>query len=136
MRNLTLLTLLAVPLSLTACDNANDADMPMENEEMPIALEDMPMGADAMSMDGENMPTIQSGAARTASAEGTVTAIDAEAGTITLDHGPVPAMDWPAMTMAFDAAPEVRSQVAVGDAVTFEFEASDAGNRIASISKK
>ena len=117
MPSLTWLTLLAVPLSLTACDNANDTEMPMEDEGMP-------MGPDATPMDGENMPTIQSGAARTASAEGTVTAIDAEA------------LDWPAMTMAFDAAPEVRSQVAVGDAVTFEFEASDAGNRIASVSKK
>jgi Cu(I)/Ag(I) efflux system protein CusF len=129
MPSLTWLTLLAVPLSLTACDNANDTEMPMEDEGMP-------MGPDATPMDGENMPTIQSGAARTASAEGTVTAIDAEAGTITLDHGAVPALDWPAMTMTFDAAPEVRSQVAVGDAVTFEFEASDAGNRIASVSKK
>ena len=129
MRSLTWLTLLAVPLSLTACDNANDTEMSMEDEGMP-------MGADATPMDGENMPTIQSGAARTASAEGTVIAIDTEAGMITLDHGPVPALDWPAMTMAFDAAPEVRSQVAVGDAVTFEFEASDAGNRIASVSKK
>ena len=129
MPSLTWLTLLAVPLSLTACDNANDTEMPMEDEGMP-------MGPDATPMDGENMPTIQSGAARTASAEGTVTAIDTEAGTITLDHGPVPALDWPAMTMAFDAAPEVRSQVAVGDAVTVEFEASDAGNRIASVSKK
>jgi Cu(I)/Ag(I) efflux system protein CusF len=45
-------------------------------------------------------------------------------------------MDWPAMTMAFDATPEVRDQVAVGDKVTFEFEVSDAGNRITSISKR
>lgn len=136
MRNLTWLTLLAVPLSLAACDNANDVEMPMENEETPMATEDMPMGTDVMPMDGENMPMIQSGAVRTGSGEGTVKSIDAQAGTITLDHGPVPAMEWPAMTMAFDAAPEVRSQVAVGDAVTFEFEASDAGNRIASVSKK
>ena len=129
MRNLIWLTLLAVPLSLAACDNANDTEMPMENEDMPMAAGDMPMNSD-------NMPMIQSGAARTASGEGTVTAIDAEAGTITLDHGPVPAMEWPAMTMAFNAAPEVRDQVAVGDSVTFEFEESDAGNRITSVSKK
>jgi len=94
----------------------------------------MPMAADDMPMDEDNMP--MAGAARTASGEGMVTAIDAEAGTITLDHGPVPAMNWPAMNMAFDAPPEVRDQVAVGDAVTFEFEASAAGNRITSIGKK
>jgi len=136
MRNLTWLTLLAVPLSLTACDNANDTEMPMENEEMPMATDDMPMAVDEMPMDGENMPMIQSGAARTGSGEGTVKAIDAQAGTITLDHGPVPAMEWPAMTMAFDAGAEIRDQVAVGDSVTFEFEASDAGNRITAVSKK
>lgn len=136
MRNLTWLSLLAVPLSLTACDNANDTEMPMENEDMPMAMENMPMAADEMPMDGENMPMTQSGATRTGSGEGTVKAIDAQAGTITLDHGPVPVMDWPAMTMAFEAAPEVRDQVAVGDSITFEFEASDAGNRITSVSKR
>lgn len=136
MRNLTWLTLLAVPLSLTACDNANDTEMPMESEDMSMASENMPMEADEMPMDGENMPMTQSGATRTGSGEGTVKAIDAQAGTITLDHGPVPAMEWPAMTMAFDAAPEVRGQVAVGDSVAFEFEASDAGNRITSVRKK
>jgi Cu(I)/Ag(I) efflux system protein CusF len=129
MRNPTWLILLALPLSLTACERANDAEMPMETEDMPMATSDMPMNSD-------NMPMAQSGAARTGSGEGTVTAIDAEAGTITLDHGPVPVMDWPAMTMAFDATPEVRDQVAVGDKVTFEFEVSDAGNRITSISKR
>lgn len=129
MRNPTWLILLTLPLSLAACDNANDAEMPMENEGMPMATDNMPMNSD-------NMPMIQSGAVRTASGEGTVKAIDAQAGTITLDHGPVPAMDWPAMTMAFDAAPEVRDQVTVGDSVTFEFETSDAGNRITSVSKR
>jgi len=87
-------------------------------------------------MNSDNMPMAPSGAARTGSGEGKVTAVDAEAGTVTLDHGPVPAMNWPAMTMAFEAAPEVRGQVAVGDSVSFEFEASDSGNRITSISKK
>ena len=134
MRNPTWLILLALPLSLAACDNANDAEMPMESEDMPIAADGMPMATDDMPMNEDNMP--MTGAARTASGEGMVTAIDAEAGTITLDHGPVPAMNWPAMNMAFDAAPEVLDQVAVGDAVTLEFEASDAGNRITSISKK
>ncbi len=129
MRNLTWLTLLAVPLSLTACDNANDTEMPMENEEMPMAASEMPM-------DGENRSMTQSGATRTGSGEGTVKAIDAQAGTITLDHGPVPAMEWPAMTMAFNAGAEIRDQVAVGDSITFEFEASDAGNRVTSVSKK
>ena len=78
----------------------------------------------------------QSGAFRAASAEGTVTAIDAVAGIITMKQGPVPAMEWPAMTMAFDAAQPIRDQVSIGDTVTFEFEASDKGNQITSVSER
>ena len=120
---------LALSLALAACDNASESETPMATENMPMAADDMPMN-------GEDMPMMQSGAARTGSAQGTVTEIDADAGTITLDHGPVPAMEWPAMTMAFDAAPEIRDGLAVGDTVTFEFEASDTGNQITSVSKQ
>lgn len=134
MRNPTWLTLLALPLSLTACDNSENVEMPMESEDMPMAADGMPMATDEMPMNGDDMP--MTGDVRTASGEGTVTAIDAAAGTITLDHGPVAAMGWPSMTMAFDIAPEVRDQIAIGDKVAFEFEASDAGNRITSLSKK
>jgi Cu(I)/Ag(I) efflux system membrane fusion protein len=37
-------------------------------------------------------------------AEGTVDSVDAKAGTISLSHGPVPSLKWPAMTMEFKAA--------------------------------
>jgi Cu(I)/Ag(I) efflux system membrane fusion protein len=37
-------------------------------------------------------------------AEGTVEGIDAQAGTISLNHGPVASLKWPAMTMEFKAA--------------------------------
>ena len=36
--------------------------------------------------------------------EGTVDSVDAKAGTISLSHGPVPSLKWPAMTMEFKAA--------------------------------
>ena len=120
MRISAYLTILAAPLALAACG---------DNEtEMPTAAEDMPMG--------ENMPMMGEAGMQTASAEGTVTAIDAEAGTITIDHGPVPQVDWPAMTMPFDANEMLRQQVAAGDEVTFEFRMTDAGNEITSITKK
>ena len=47
---------------------------------------------------------------------GTVTAIDKAAGTITLDHGPIPEAKWPAMTMAFKAAPSITDAVKVAKA--------------------
>lgn len=130
MRSATLMTMLAATLALGACDASE------ETGTMPMASEDMPM-EDTMSMDAEDMPMTQSGeAGRTASAEGTITAIDADAGTITIDHGAVPAVDWPAMTMAFEAGEALRSEVAVGDSVTFEFRTSDAGNEITAISER
>lgn len=51
---------------------------------------------------------------------GLVTAIDKTAGKITLDHGPIPEANWPAMTMGFEAEPEMLDKIAVGDKVKFE----------------
>jgi len=73
---------------------------------------------------------------QTANAQGTVTAIDDEAGTITIDHGPVEAVDWPVMTMAFEADESERMKVKVGDEVAFGFRMSDAGSEITSIEKR
>lgn len=69
-------------------------------------------------------------AARTASAgkgaghqaEGTVDSVDAQAGTVTLNHGPVASLKWPAMTMEFKAANASLLQgLKPGDKVAFEF---------------
>jgi Cu(I)/Ag(I) efflux system periplasmic protein CusF len=56
---------------------------------------------------------------------GTVTAVDAAAGTVTLNHGPIAAIDWPAMTMRFTAEdPTMLQGVEVGDVVTFEIKSA------------
>jgi len=124
MRVATLMTMLAAPLALAACDRGEEA----------AGTDDMPM---TEGMPNENTAMMEQAAAmRMASAEGTVTAIDAEAGTITIDHGPVAAIEWPAMTMAFQADKAARGTVAVGDEVTFDFETGDAGSRIVTISTK
>ena len=38
---------------------------------------------------------------QSAEGEGVVTAINATAGTVTINHGPIATLRWPAMTMAF-----------------------------------
>ena len=125
MRTTTLMSLLALPLALAACDSGQDT----------AQMNDMPMAENEM-MDGEDMPMMEPGSGmQTASAEGTVTAIDAEAGTITVDHGPVPAIEWPAMTMAFEADEQLRSEVSVGEGIAFEFRTGSEGNVITSITK-
>lgn len=129
MRTANLLTILAVPLALAACDSGDTTT------DMPIADGQMTEGQ--MPMDGGDMPMMESeGVMQSASAEGTVTAIDAEAGTITIEHGPVPAIDWPAMTMAFDADEQLRNKVTVGEGIAFEFRTGVEGSVITSIAKQ
>src|SRR3546814_1881067 len=57
----------------------------------------------------------------TASATGTVHSVDASAGTVTIDHGPVDALRWPAMTMTFQAPDVELGAIEKGDQVSFEF---------------
>lgn len=57
------------------------------------------------------------------SAEGDVTEVSGEL--VTISHGPVEAIGWPAMTMGFRAAsPELLQDIAPGDPVSFEFRKS------------
>ncbi len=51
---------------------------------------------------------------------GAVTAVDPAAGTVTIDHGPIPGVNWPAMTMAFTATPTVLQKAKVGEQVEFD----------------
>lgn len=68
------------------------------------------------------------------SATGVVEKIDANK--VTLRHGPVPRLDWPAMTMTFAAEGPVQLRgFKRGDSVAFSFVQSDSGPRIASIRK-
>ena len=54
--------------------------------------------------------------------EGTVEAVDLKAGIITLDHGPVASLKWPAMSMEFALAnASLAQKLKPGDRVAFEF---------------
>lgn len=56
---------------------------------------------------------------------------------VTLRHGPVSALDWPAMTMAFAIeSPAQLRGFKRGDNVTFSFVQADSGPRIVSIQKR
>ncbi len=44
-------------------------------------------------------------AAKHGEGTGVIKAIDTKAGTLTIQHGPIPAVSWPAMTMTFKAKP-------------------------------
>lgn len=56
---------------------------------------------------------------QTAQGVGEIKAVDAKGGTITLHHGPIAAIGWPAMTMTFHATPEVLAAARPGQRVAF-----------------
>lgn len=90
--------------------------------ETPVAAEtNQAAPAAAMSGDMGNMAMAPSAtSAIKAKGHGTVIAIDKTAGTITLNHGPIPEAKWPAMTMTFKAAPAVTDAAKVGEKVDFD----------------
>jgi Cu/Ag efflux protein CusF len=74
--------------------------------------------------------------ARAGQAAGVVTAIDTAAGKITLDHGPVAELQWPAMKMAFGATANQLNGIAVGDKVAFKFMVTGTSAEITEITKR
>lgn len=110
-----------------ASDTAPTADAPAE----PAATEQTPpaTAADAPAASPTSPP-----AGGMVMGMGEVTAADASAGTITISHGPIEALKWPAMTMAFQATPEQIASVKPGDAIHFEFEQANGQARLSKVS--
>lgn len=75
-------------------------------------------------------------AAAGAQGSGVVKSIDAKAGSLTLQHGPISALSWPAMTMAFKADPALLRTVKVGQQVTFTVKTGGAGPEVVAIQPK
>ena len=97
--------LIALPISLSGCDKKPEAPKIEESES----------AAPADGMSGMAMPA----GTKMGKGTGTVTAIDAAKGTVTLDHGAIAELKWPAMEMGFTAKPEVLAGIKVGDKVSF-----------------
>ena len=71
----------------------------------------------------------------TANATGTITTLNAANHKITFDHGPIPAIDWPAMKMEFAVAPSVDlAKLKTGDKVKFTLSGSGSTYTVQSIS--
>lgn len=68
---------------------------------------------------------------------GTVTAVDAATGTVSLDHEPIAAISWPAMSMKFTAEDPADLQgIAVGDRVSFELKSATETSVVTEIAKQ
>lgn len=75
-------------------------------------------------------------AASTAAATGVVEAVDPVAKTVTIEHGSVDALKWPAMTMTFKAPDADLGAIKQGDHVTFEFTSSGMDGTITKITRQ
>ena len=69
-------------------------------------------------------------------ATGMIEAINRERGVVSIAHGPIPALKWPASTMEFQARPEQLEGLAVGDAVRIGFQSEGDEAALVSIDKR
>jgi Cu(I)/Ag(I) efflux system periplasmic protein CusF len=88
------------------------------------------------TMSGDMSNMAMPAGAKMGKGTGTVTAIDKAAGKITLEHGPIPEVGWPAMTMAFDAKPAVLAGLAVGDKVAFDVTVNGSAGEVTAATKQ
>lgn len=133
MKPLTTATTLGLAALLAACGQKTETDETAGANTATEAATDM---AGSMSGDMGDMPMPAENGHTMANGSGTVTAIDKSAGTITLDHGPIAEANWPAMTMAFKAKPELLDSVKVGDKVSFELALEDGAGKVTAIRKQ
>ena len=125
---------LTIALSLAALTAACG-----KNAETPLAAETNQAVPATAAMSGEMGNMAMAPAASTAikaKGHGTVIAIDETAGMITLNHGAIPEAKWPAMTMAFKAAPTITDAVRVGDKVDFDLTLVGSAGEVTAIQKK
>ena len=124
------LTVLTLTTALAACGSKT------ETKQATAANTAAPAAAETNAMAGDMGNMAMAPGAKMAKGTGKVTAIDKTAGTITLDHGPIAEANWPAMTMAFKAAPALIDSVKVGDKVAFDLALKDGAGEVMAIQKQ
>jgi Cu/Ag efflux protein CusF len=72
-------------------------------------------------------------AAQTYSGSGKVTAVAGDQ--VTIAHGPIPAIGWPSMTMAYTAPAELAREAQVGSQVDFSFQKNGSAYQLTSLKK-
>ena len=123
-----ILTVAVLSATLAACDKKPAEPAATAETATPAAGDTMP----GMEKKKEDMA-----GATMAKGTGTVTGIDKPAGTVTLDHGPIPEISWPAMTMDFKVVPAtLLDTVKVGDKVSFDLKMANGAGEVTAIQKQ
>lgn len=94
-----------------------------------------PALAQSGSMPMKDMPGMSAGM-KHGQGTGVIKAIDEKAGTVTLQHGPIAAVSWPAMTMAFKAKPALLKGLTVGQTVDFDCDVQGMNATVTAIRPK
>lgn len=116
---------LIATIPLGACSAPSGQGSPTASPATPAT----PASSPGSSQAGETM-------AKHASATGTIEAIDPVARTITIAHGPVPELQWPAMTMTFQAPDVALADFKVGDRVAFDLSASGMAATVTAVKRQ
>ncbi len=104
-----------------------------------IAFASLAYAAAAPAQQSQSMPGMdmkQSAPAAQANehhASGTVKSVNREKGTVSIAHGAIASLNWPAMTMTFKASPEMLEALKPGSPVDFSFVQSGRNYTITSI---
>lgn len=101
-----------------------------------LGLAATPVLAQSMSGDMKGMAGMKHDTPdmKAAQATGTVTAVDAKAGTVTISHNPIAALNWPAMTMPFKVNPvALIKSVKVGQKIRFTVMTGGASPEVTAI---
>lgn len=120
------LVALSLAAALTACKKADEAPAVAE---APAAATSSTPAADMAGMSAASD-------VKSAKGSGTISAIDRAAGTVTIDHAPIPEISWPAMNMAFKVAPDVIKDAKVGDKIAFDMKLENGASTVMAIEKR
>ena len=123
-----IVALLAIGLLAGCADDTADSGITAPAAQPAAAATDAP--ATAKDEEGATPRTGSAAAGKAATATGTVESVDVAAGKIVIAHGPVEALQWPAMTMGFEATPAQIQAVQPGQRVEFQFDSQGAKNTL------
>ncbi len=127
MKNLPVLLTAVLALGFAACSpKVTEAAAPATPAATPpAAMADMKMDTPPAAPAGKII------------GEGKIAAVVPAAGSFKLDHGPVAALSWPAMSMTFTAAdPKMLAGLKVGDTVIFEVKSTTESTIVTMLQKK
>lgn len=120
---------MTILLALLAACGRESAQQEASESKVAAKEDSKPSDAPADSMQGMSMPKDEAPQPQQHMAMGTITAVDAGAGTVTIAHEAVASAAWPAMTMTFRLAdPKQAANLHTNDKVHFTFTLDDKGD--------